>query len=39
VFLATRGHDVTPRVPGPPGAPPAPPQALPPGQPRDASGS
>ena len=35
VFLATRGRDVTPSVPGAPGAPPA----LPPGQARDASGS
>ncbi len=36
VFLATRGHDVTPGAPGVPGPPPP---ALPPGQARDASGS
>jgi len=35
VFLATRGHDVTPRAPGAPTAP----HALPPGQERGASGS
>jgi hypothetical protein len=41
VYLATRGHDVTPRLPGsadPPAGGGGPP-ALPPGQARDTSGS